>query len=62
MNRLGLSADNTILLIGKMFIFKTKISSGLCLGHFKNVIRSHLCLEKIIAESKNKLDEYNKKN
>jgi len=46
---------NTILLIGKMFIFKTKISSSLCLGHFKNVIKSHLLLEKITAESKNKI-------
>jgi len=52
---------NTILLIGKKFFFKTKTSSSLCLDHFKNVIRSHLRLEKIIAESKNRMDEYNKK-
>jgi len=37
---------NTILLIGKMFIFKTKTSSSLCLDHFKNVIRSHLRLKR----------------
>ena len=52
---------NMIILIGKMFIFKAKTISNLCIKHFKNRVYHQHMLETIIATNNNRITEHEKK-
>ena len=52
---------NTIILLGKIFIFKTQSRMNLNLSFFKNTVRKQFLLEKIIATNQCKVVPHNKK-
>ena len=52
---------NTIILLGKIFIFKTQSRINLNISYFKNVLRNQFLLEEIIATNHCKLEQHNMK-
>lgn len=52
---------NTIILLGKIFIFKTQTKTLLNLAFFRNKVRCQFLLEKIIASNQDKIEMHNKK-